>query len=205
MRLLSAEPDFEVVGVADSVDDGLEVIGATSPDVVLVDINLPGESGLALVRTLAAAEAQAAADRERAGAAGSPKATPKTMVLSGYDDAAYARAAFDNGAHGFLCKTCSREELVAAIRSLRAGQIVFPAAAISRGGQTDAIRVPPTKRELEVLNRIARGLSNRQIAAELFVSERTIHFHVGNILAKLGSTSRLDALVKARAAGWFID
>jgi DNA-binding NarL/FixJ family response regulator len=188
-QLLETEESICIVGVAESVRDALETMPALRPDVVLVDISMPDANGFHFMRE-AAKHAK----------------PPKIMVLSGYDDIGYMRNAFNLGAFGYLSKTCSRTELVDSIRHVHAGGLAFSADVLAERGRAAAFApAPPTKRELEVLSAVRRGLGNKQIAAQLYVSERTVHFHIGNIFSKLGVTSRLEAVVKGRESGWISD
>jgi two-component system response regulator DegU len=188
-NLLAPEEGLEVVAQTDSVKSALEGLATFAPDVVLVDINLPGENGFRFLRELAV-----------------QNAPPKIIMLSGYDEMSYMRTAFQLGAHGFLCKSCSRHELIDAIRHVHKGQLAFaPEVLAERGRSTVLAPLPPTKREIEVLLALRQGLSNRQVASQLFVSERTVQFHVGNILSKLGVTSRGAAAARGREYGWISD
>lgn len=189
-QLLSAEPAMEVVGLADTATQAMALFKEIHPDVMIVDINLPDQNGFYLVRELS-----------------TQTPVPKFLILSGYDDAKYVRTAFQIGASGFLCKTCSHQELVQAIVNVYAGQMVFSNHLLSGNNRTAFFSTPvqATKRELEVLALVSRGLSNKQIADHMYVSERTVHYHVGNILSKLNAGSRMEAVIKAKEAGWLSD
>lgn len=187
VQLLNSEPTIQVVECAETVSQALQLLEGTIADVIIIDINLPDQNGFYLIRELAKHEN-----------------APKIIVLSGYNDLKYIRTAFQIGAAGFLCKTCSRSELINAIFQVHDGHLVFPNELLSRNGRAALFGTvnQPTKREMEVLSLIRQGLSNKQIADTLFVSERTIHYHVGNILSKLNASSRLEAVVKAKESGW---
>lgn len=185
-NLLASEEGMRVVGAASSVGPALDAVAKTRPDIVLVDINLPDENGFHFLREMA-----------------KDRSAPRVIVLSGYEDVGYMRSAFKLGAFGFLCKSCSRQELVDGIQKVHSGQLVFTHEILAERGRA-AVLAPaaPTKREMEVLSAIRRGLSNKQIASVLYVSERTVHFHIGNVFTKLNVSSRMEAVVKARESGW---
>lgn len=188
-QLLESEESCEVIAVADNVADALSILAERTPDVVLVDINMPDANGFHLMREATAL-----------------KQMPRILVLTGYSEISYMLTAFQLGAFGFLCKTCGRSELLAAVHTINRGQLAFPPEVFAERGRLNIhVQVQPTKRELEVLDAIRKGLSNKQIAARLFVSERTVHFHVSNILQKLEVSSRTEAAAKGRALGWISD
>ncbi|MEA5453695.1 response regulator transcription factor [Sinomonas sp. JGH33] len=186
-RLVEADPAMAMAGTATTAKAAVELFDAVSPDVTILDVNLQGESGFSLARILLA---------RRPGA--------KILVLSGHHEVQYQRTAFQIGAHGYLQKTCTSAELSAALVAVRDGRLVFGSEIHSRNGRVPD--VPPlTRRELEVLSHIRTGLSNRDIARRLVVSERTVHFHVGNLLSKLQSSSRTQAVARGRELGWLSD
>lgn len=184
---LSAEPDFDVVG---DVGDGMAVVSAAAelgPDVVLLDIDMPGIPAALTVQRL----------REVA---------PRTrvVILSMYDTPAFVQDMLAQGVRGYLSKGVSRQHLVSVIRSTvrddRSVQIsVSPAAAsIDRGDERET---PLSRRERGLLELVAQALSNRQIAARLGITEATVKRHLHNIFAKIGAVSRIDAVNKAVDAG----
>jgi DNA-binding NarL/FixJ family response regulator len=186
-ELLEATPDLHVVGDCGTAEEGAELVETLAPDVVLVDVNLPGASGLALARDLARR---------------SP--TTRTLVVSAYDDHAYVTEALEIGVGGYLLKTASGRELTEAVRLVAAGVFVLDGAVSSRLSRrrreavldrrsSDAL----TPRESEVLALITRGRSNKQIAAELSLGVRTVESHVSTLLAKLGAASRTEAVAHA--------
>lgn len=188
-QLLESESGIEIVGLSTSASEALEMLDDIGPDVVLVDINLPRENGFHFIRE-----------------AMKRLAPPRVIVLSGYDETAYMVNAFQLGAYGFLAKTCSRAALIASIASVHRGQLVFTPEVLAARGRSQFVPVAQlTKREVEVLTALGAGHSNKQIAEQLFVSERTVHFHVSNILLKLGVSSRLEAVVKGRGTGRVMD
>ncbi len=186
-ELLEATPDLHVVGDCGTAEEGAELVERLAPDVVLVDVNLPGASGLALARDLARR---------------SP--TTQTLVVSAYDDHAYVVEALEIGVGGYLLKTASGRELIEAVRLVAAGVFVLDGAVSSRLSRrrregasgrrgSDAL----TPRESEVLALITQGRSNKQIAAELSLGVRTVESHVSTLLAKLGAASRTEAVAHA--------
>ena len=186
-RLLEASPDMQVGGQCGTAEEGAELAAALSPDLVLVDVNLPGASGLSLARELSQRQP------------GVP-----VLVVSAYDDHAYVAEALEVGVGGYLLKTASGQELVEAVRLVAAGVFVLDGAVSSRFGR----RRPPsgrqvegpgslTPREAEVLALVTEGRSNKQIAAELSLGLRTVESHVSNVLAKLGASSRTEAVARA--------
>jgi DNA-binding NarL/FixJ family response regulator len=196
--ILEAEGDLEVVGEAGNGREALSLADAAKPDVVLMDIRMPELDGVEATRRLTAATGTG---------------LPHVLILTTFDLDEYVYEALRAGASGFLLKDVPPEDLVRAIRVVAGGDaIVAPSvtrrlldrfAAVLPG--TD-VEPPPnvnvlTDRELEVLRSVARGLSNAEIATELFVSETTVKTHVGHILMKLGLRDRVQAVVLAYESG----
>jgi DNA-binding NarL/FixJ family response regulator len=189
--ILSAEPDLEVVGEA---GDGLEAVGlavALQPDLVLMDIRMPELDGIEATRRLAA-EAPAT----------------KVLMLTTFDLDEYVVDAFRAGASGFLLKTAPRDQLVAAVRTVHAGEALLAPASTRRLIEqfTQPVRESPvlaslTARERDVLSLLARGLTNAEIAAELVVEPSTVKSHVASLLSKLGVRDRVQAVVFAYESG----
>jgi DNA-binding NarL/FixJ family response regulator len=191
-NVLSGEPDLEVVGEAGDGLGALEVCGALAPDVVLMDVRMPGCSGIEAARKI----------RE---------ARPETRIvmLTVSDDEADLFEALRAGANGYLLKEVSIDEVADAVRVVARGHsLVSPsmaskllvefnrlAARAEVRQQTDSASL--TGRELEVLRLVADGLTNREIARELFIAENTVKNHVRNILDKLHLHSRMEAVVFA--------
>ena len=186
-QLLEATADLHVVGACGTAEEGAELVERLGPDVALVDVNLPGASGLELARELA---------RRRP--------ATRVLVVSAYDDHAYVAEALEIGVGGYLLKTASGRELIEAVRLVAAGVFVLDGAVSSRLGRRrqgalrerhdpDAL----TPREAEVLALVTRGRSNKQIAAELALGLRTVESHVSSVLSKLGVASRTEAIAYA--------
>ncbi|MEO8431036.1 MAG: response regulator transcription factor [Acidobacteriota bacterium] len=192
--LLRLDGEIEVVAEARDGREGLRRIRETSPDVVLLDLRMPGGSGLDLLRALE----------------GDP-ASPPCLVLTTFDDGALVLDAVRAGARGYLLKDVSLEQLTGAIRALARGETrIQPLATdrILRGlarsrPDFESLEAPDplSARELEVLRLMAGGHSNREIAGALGSAEGTIKNHVSSVLSKLGVRDRTRAVLKAFEAG----
>ncbi len=206
--ILEAETDIAVVGEAGDGATAVDLTRSLLPDVVLMDIRMPGVDGIEATRRIV---------RERAAEAGSAgviRHDPKVLILTTFDLDEYVVEAVRAGASGFLLKDSPPEELVAAIRIVAHGDAIVAPSVTRRLLDRFATRLPAvrdsapppgldtlTGREREVLSHVARGLSNAEIAAELVVSETTVKTHVGNVLAKLGLRDRVQAVVYAYETG----
>ncbi|GAA4524904.1 MULTISPECIES: response regulator [Nonomuraea] len=202
--ILEAEPDITVVGQAGDGKAAQEQTRALLPDVVLMDIRMPGVDGIEATRRIVR-------DAPRA----VPSAhVPKVLVLTTFDLDEYIVEALRSGASGFLLKDVPPDELVQAIRVVAAGDAIVAPSVTRRLLDRFAARLPAaheqpaparldrlTERELEVLRLIAKGMSNAEIAAKLVVSETTVKTHVGNVLTKLGLRDRVQAVVLAYETG----
>jgi DNA-binding NarL/FixJ family response regulator len=183
IQLLELQAEVEVVGQAGSGEEGLEVLGRLRPDVALIDVHLPGMSGLALAR---------------AAAASLPGV--RVLMVSAYDDYAYVAEALEIGVGGYLLKTATARELVDAVRAVADGVFVLDQALsrrLTRRRSGPLAAGALTRRESEVLGVLARGRSNQQIAAELGLGQRTVEGHVSSVLGKLGVASRAEAVAYA--------
>lgn len=181
--LLSRESDLEIVGEAESVSEAVRQAAFQEPDVVTMDVDLPDGSGInAVARVKAVSPAT------------------RILVLTAFGDAGTFEAARAAGADGFVLKRTRDFQLVAAIRRVAAGEGVFEDAPTAR--RQDDILARLTEREMSVLELIAEGMTNREIAESLFLAEKTIKNYVSNLLAKMGFKHRAGAaahLVKVRA------
>jgi DNA-binding NarL/FixJ family response regulator len=182
---LSGTDGFEVVGQAASGPEAVDLVMAHAPEVVVMDLRMPGGGGVAAVQEL----------RRRGSAT-------RVLVLTTYDTDSDTIAAIEAGATGYLLKDAPTETLVAAIRATAAGETVLSPAVASRlashvRGGGDAL----TSREREVLALVAAGTSNRAIARELFVSEATVKTHLVHIYSKLGVADRAAAVASAYQQG----
>jgi len=197
--ILDAESEIQVVGEATDGRDAIDQARALRPDVVLMDIRMPELDGLEATRRILAA-----VDGDGG---------PKILMLTTFDLDEYVYEALRAGASGFLLKDTPPEQLVAAIHVIAEGDALLSPAVTKRvigefvrgGGPKPEAQFPRledlTAREDEVLKLIARGLSNAEIAKELFVSETTVKTHVARILMKLGLRDRVQAVVLAYEAG----
>jgi DNA-binding NarL/FixJ family response regulator len=197
--IIEAEDDLVVIGEAGDGDEAVDLARRNPPDVVLMDIRMPGTDGIEATRRIIAADPAV-----------------RVLVLTTFDLDEYAFGALRVGASGFLLKDVRPAELVTAIRTVASGNAVVSPRVTRRileeyaqvlpmpAGQR-AERYPQlsalTEREGEVLEAVARGLSNAEIAAALCVSETTVKSHVGRILAKLGLRDRVQIVVLAYEAG----
>ncbi|MBP2413988.1 DNA-binding NarL/FixJ family response regulator [Arthrobacter stackebrandtii] len=206
--LINSQPDLEVVLQAGNGIEALAGLAATAADVVLMDVRMPGMDGLETTRRLM--------ERTKAAPSGSWLSELKIVVLTTFDLDEYALAAIQAGASGFLLKDAPPEELLGAIRTVFAGDAVIAPSTTRRlldhvapmlsapspANDANAAAVASlTAREHEVFVLIANGLSNPEIAAQLFVSEATVKTHVGHILAKLNARDRVQVVVIAYETG----
>jgi DNA-binding NarL/FixJ family response regulator len=199
--ILSAEPDIDVVAEAGSGSEAIGLCRRLSPDVVVMDVRMPGTGGV-----------EATSDITAMPPAGPGRTPIKVLILTTYhvDDAVYA--ALRAGASGFLLKDAAPQDLVSAIRAVAAGE-AWLAPAVARTVIDDvatrpvpAAAVPAqfqrlTSREVEVLVLMAGGLSNHEIADHLVVGDATVKTHVGRVLMKLGIRDRTQAVVAAYQSG----
>jgi DNA-binding NarL/FixJ family response regulator len=185
-RFLEDERDFLVVGEAADGDEALALAESVDADVVLLDLNLPRVDGVKTARLL----------RQR-------KPDLRILILTGYNSEAALHALHRLGVDGYLMKTSSDVELVAAIRSVMDGNKVLYSVANTMFDQASGREVSlPTPKEMDVLLALAHGLKNKDIADELSVSVHTVEFHIHNLFLKLSASSRADALMRAQRLGW---
>jgi DNA-binding NarL/FixJ family response regulator len=193
--ILAGQDDIEVVGEAADGNETVELVERLQPDVVLMDIRMPGIDGLEATRRIVARGI-----------------ATRVLVLTTFDVDDYVYEAMKAGASGFLLKTAPPRQLADAVRTVAAGDALL-APSITRRLVEQFVRRPPpgatvppaleelTERERDVLRRLARALSNAEIAAELVVSEATVKSHVNRILTKLNLRDRAQAIVLAYETG----
>ncbi|WP_081743547.1 response regulator transcription factor [Arthrobacter sp. H20] len=194
--LLSSDAEIEVVGTAETGDDALRVVRREKPDVVLMDIRMPGRDGVSATAAITADPALSAT---------------KVIVLTTFDVDEYVSAALRAGASGFLLKDARPTELLAAMHTVARGDSVLSPTLLCRlmaaFVQTSAVPAPPawmatlTPREAEVLSEVARGLSNTEIGGALHMSAATAKTHVGRLLTKLRARDRTQLVIAAYEAG----
>ena len=195
--LIEAEPGLEVVGEAADGADAIELARTAEPDVILMDIRMPGTDGVAATRQIT-----------RHQTAGEPA---RVLILTTFDLDEYVYAALRAGASGFLLKDTPPAELLAAIRIVAAGDALL-APSVTRKLIREFARQPPasprapldvlTDREQDVLAMVARGLSNAEIATALFISLATVKTHVSRLLTKLDARDRAQLIVVAYESGF---
>lgn len=189
------EPDVEIVGEAADGDEGVRLALDLQPDVVLMDMRMPGSDGIQATSAILAE---------------APDGPTRVLVLTTYDYDEYVFEALRAGASGFLLKDAPPEALIAAVRAVVAGDTLLAPGVTKRlieefGRRRDQGSVPGlgdlTERELDVFRLVARGLSNAEIAKQLYLGESTIKTHVGRVLSKLGLRDRVQLVVLAYESG----
>ena len=194
LTVLGSDPEISVVGEADSGPAGVREALAQQPDLVLMDVEMPGGDGITATRQIVDAAPQI-----------------RVLILTMFDLDDYVVTALRAGASGFLLKTTDPQGLIRAVKEAAAGNTTLGPTVLARlvnsyvAQNTPTQTVPGladlTSRELDVLRSMARGLSNAEIAAELFLAETTVKTHVTRVLAKLGVRDRVQAAVLAHQAG----
>jgi DNA-binding NarL/FixJ family response regulator len=190
--LLTDGPDTELAGVATSGSEAVDLAIATQPDVIVMDLHMPGLNGIEATRRIVADSPHIA-----------------VLVLTMFDDDDSIFSALRAGARGYLLKGADQEQIRAAIRAAANGEIIFGTQLAARmlAYFTASATAPPqafpqlTDREREVLDLVAQGRANPAIAARLGLSQKTVRNHVSNILTKLQVADRAQAIVQARDAG----
>lgn len=185
-RILEDEPDIVVVGEASDGAEAIRLAEDMLPNIVVLDIGMPNIDGIRVCHTLRARWPEL-----------------RILILTGHDNDTLVRTLHRMGVEGYLLKSAGPQELIGAIRAIAQGQRAYgeqPANALEQVDQQD--RSQPTPKELEVLHAVAAGKRNREIADELYLSINTVEYHLRNIFAKLGASSRADAIVRAQRRGW---
>ncbi|MEU8761689.1 response regulator transcription factor [Streptomyces sp. NPDC048659] len=193
--ILDAEPGLEVVGEAATGAEAVSVVRELRPDVVLMDVRMPEVDGIQATRTILAALPE----------------PPRIVVVTTFENDAYVYEALRVGAAGFLLKRAAPEELVSAVRLVATSESLLYPAAVRGLAAEHARRKPPaapvwaarlTGREAEVLRRMARGLTNAEIADGMGVGPATVKSHVAAVLAKTGARDRTQAVIAAYESGF---
>ena len=200
---ISLEPDLVVAGEATNGEDALEVIRTLNPDVAIVDVNLPGMNGHQVVQHLV-----------------NEKSTVRFMLLTAYDDAEQKLHAMKVGAAGYCVKDVQPEVLAQNVREIHQGKYVIGSEVLDEGqlekwltpdsddeasfySEFNEPYEPLSKREMEVLGELTKGMSNKEIATSLGISHQTVKNHVTSILRKLDVDDRTQATLYALKRGWF--
>jgi DNA-binding NarL/FixJ family response regulator len=193
-QLLEQSSDIKVIGEAPTGEDAIELINKNNVDIVLMDVHLPDMSGIETTRII-------------------KKNSPsvRVLILSAYDEDRYVFPLLDAGANGYLLKTSSGNELIEAIHIVHSGGTVFSPSISSKvfgrlsrqqGQNKHSSQDDLTGRELSVLQEVARGKTDKEIATMLMISDQTVHAHIKNIFSKLGMSRRAEAAAFAVYKGW---
>jgi len=189
VAVLATQPDFDIVAEAADGEQTVRLAQSLEPDVILLDLEMPGTDGVAALRELQAIGT-----------------TAKTLVFTAYDNDERILGALRAGARGYLLKGASRREIFSAIRTVYTGGSTLEPAVTEKllqhvsneGGPRPE---PLTPREMEVLALLSKGLPNKEISSRLYITERTVKFHVSSLLHKLGATNRTEAVTVAANRG----
>jgi DNA-binding NarL/FixJ family response regulator len=200
-KAITSFSDLTIVGEAGNGHDGMDLIRNTLPDVAILDVNLPDENGLQISRRV-----------------GSEVPDTKIVLLTGYTDSEQPLHAFRAGAHAYCSKDIEHEQLADIIRTVAAGKWVYEGqvmdakekqawlddqmAGLKPDASSEDLFAPLTQRESEILNLVARGLTNKQIGYLLGISEQTVKNHLTSLLRKIGASDRTQAVVYALKHGW---
>ncbi|MDV2989326.1 MAG: response regulator transcription factor [Dehalogenimonas sp.] len=201
-EMLERQPDIQVVAEANDGVDAVELARVYRPDVIVMDIAMPNMNGIEATREI-------------------KKILPTTavLILTAYDSDQYIMALIEAGAAGYMLKNVRGNQLIDAIRAVHSGESILqpsttrrvidqlnknnPPASEATEAETDSMSHALTEREMEVLKLAAKGVSNRDIASQLFLSSRTVQTHLSNIFKKLNVASRTEAILYGLKRGWF--
>jgi two-component system NarL family response regulator len=181
--MLSTIAGLAVCGAASSGEEALELIDAEQPDVLLLDLRMPGMTGIELLKAIRAVPFP-----------------PKALVLTSYESDEEIYRAIEAGAHGYLLKSTPQAEIVAAIHAVHSGRHHIPPRIAARLAER-MVRAALTQRELEILEMVVRGLTNKQIGNALRISENTARNHINSIIRKLDVSGRTEAATAAIQQG----
>jgi len=194
-RLLQDEEDIDVVGKSGASEEAIMLARELKPDVALLDVSMPGSTGIEAAKQI-------------------KEVCPNTaiLMLSAYDYESFVLASLQAGASGYLLKNAPFSELTAAIRMIHHGKVVLDRKVADSTLQRLGKRKPQKEddfgelrgREMEILRLVAKGISNKEIAVELVISERTVETHLINIFRKLNVGSRTKAVLRGLKKGWLI-
>jgi DNA-binding NarL/FixJ family response regulator len=210
--LLASAPDIELVGEAGDGILAVQLAAELRPDVVVMDIRMPGMDGLTATARIIGNAPNAGPTNGAGGGVPAGQGPPRVLILTTFDLDEYVYEALARGASGFLLKDAPARDLINAVRVVASGEALLAPSVTRRliddvarrrrsGNLRPEAAATLTVRELDVLRQVARGLSNGEIADELFLSEQTIKTHVGRILAKLELRDRTQAVVFAYENG----
>ena len=190
-QFLDQAEDIEVIAEADDGETAKKYIEQQPPDVAVLDIQMPGASGIEVTRWVRAKHPQVG-----------------VLILTAYDDDPYVVAVLQAGANGYVLKTASPREIIRAVRDVHAGRSALDAVIVQKMMAQVATerKTPPveslTERELEVLALVAKGYTNKAIGVQLGISDRTVQGHLAHIFNKLQAGSRTEAVMRAVSLGW---
>ncbi len=193
--ILAKHKNFLIVGEANSSPEALEIIKNTEPNVVLLDINMPGETGIECAKKIVKSYSNS-----------------KIIMLTMHDEEQYILKALSVGAHGYVMKNSELEELIEAIQTVHNGGEYFSKLINAETLETIKLKLKEnpewneltelTKREIQIIKAIAEGWSNKEISDQLYISDRTVNTHRTNIMAKMKVKNSVELVVKAMKEKW---
>ncbi|GAB4535070.1 MAG: response regulator transcription factor [Anaerolineales bacterium] len=190
-QFLEQSPDLEVVAEAGDGLEAQQLIANLRPDVAVLDIQMPGATGIEVTRWVRAHHR-----------------TIGVLILSAYDDDPYVMAVLQAGANGYVLKTAAPEDIIRAVHEVYEGKSALDPAITGKlmqritGEHRQSAAQPLTSREMEVLELVARGYTNKAIGVQLGISDRTVQGHLAHIFVKLQAASRTEAVMRAVSLGW---